>query len=500
MRYLPNGTWMQKADRYTIEKIGIPSLVLMEHAACEMIEVLEEEKFDCSDTLIVCGSGNNGGDGFAIARLLYRQGNGVTVLFAGKEKSMSEECKTQADIVRNLGIPIVTELPEREYTVVIDAVFGVGLNRKIEGHYQQLLEWMNRKSGRKAAVDIPSGVNAANGQIFGIAFQAELTVSFQCEKLGTVLFPGKDYAGKVVPVDIGIDTDFMQEVQEICYTLDPEDIGKRLPERKADSHKGSYGKVLMITGSDGMAGAAFLSAKAAYVSGAGLVRIYTPESNRMILQQLLPEAIISVYTDYAESELEQLLKWADVVCIGCGFGQSRISEKILHAVMEMCTVPCVIDADGINLLTCNRDLLRKADMPIVLTPHMKEMSGMLGCSVSELKEDRFTRLLQFTGQYPAVCVLKDTRTVVAERTKAFFVNTAGNSSMAKAGAGDVLAGVIAGLLAGHLDVYDAAVLGVYLHACGGDLAKEALGSYGGLAKDLITGIGRRIKEAEEKRG
>ena len=500
MRYLPNGTWMQKADRHTIEEIGIPSVVLMEHAACKTVEVLNEEGVDCSHTLCVCGSGNNGGDGFAIARLLHGQGKQVTVLFVGNENSMSEECMIQANIIKNLGIPVITELPEKEYSIILDAIFGVGLNREVTGRYHELIERLNEMPGRKAAVDIPSGISSADGSVLGIAFRAELTVSFQCEKLGTVLFPGKEYAGKVVHVDIGIDTSFMEHVQEVCYTLERKDISKLLPERKANSHKGSYGKVLMVTGSEGMAGAAYLSAKAAYTSGAGLVRIYTPEPNRGILQQLLPEAVVSAYTEYNEQELEKLLAWADVVCIGCGLGKSRTSAKLLETVMKKCKVPCVVDADGINLLSCRRELLREAVMPVVLTPHMKEMAGLLGCSVLEMASGRFAKLLQFTGQYPAVCVLKDARTIVAERTKRMFVNTAGNQAMAKAGSGDVLSGVITGLLSGGLPVYEGAVLGVYLHACGGDEAKERLGSYSVFAEDLITGVGACMKEAEEKLG
>ncbi len=500
MRYLPNGIWMQKADTHTIEEIGIPSVVLMEHAAGRTVEILEKEGIDCSNALIICGSGNNGGDGFAIARLLHGKGKQVTVLFAGKKSSMSTECKLQSDIVRNLGIPIVTEVTDEEYTVVVDAIFGVGLNREIRGSYRILIEQLNEKSGRKVAVDIPSGVCSGDGRILGVAFRAELTVSFQCEKLGTVLFPGKEYAGKVIPVDIGIDISFMKEIREICYTLEKQDLSKRLPERKPNSHKGTYGKVLMITGSDGMAGAAFLSAKAAYISGAGLVRIYTPDSNRMILQQLLPEAVVSTYTRYDETELERLLDWADVVCIGCGLGQNQISAELLKGTLRKSNVPCIVDADGINLLSHCHELLFETDHPVILTPHMKEMADLMGCSVSELQEERFTKLAQFTEQYPVVCVLKDARTVVAERARRFFVNTAGNQAMAKAGAGDVLAGIITGLLAGHMEVYEGAVLGVYLHACGGDRAKEMLGSYSVLAEDLITGVGICMKEAEEKIG
>lgn len=498
MRYLPNGVWMQKADSHTIQEIGVPSVVLMEHAAEQTVAVMEEEGMDLSDILIVCGSGNNGGDGFAIARLLQEKNKKVTVFFAGKESSMSGECRIQAKIVKNLGIPVVTTMPEKEYTVIMDALFGVGLNREINGEYRKIVEEMNRRKGFKIAIDIPSGVHAENGQILGVAFRADLTVTFQCEKLGMVLFPGSDCAGKIVIRKIGIDTSIFAHAQEVSYTLERTDLSKMLPKRTPNTHKGSYGKVLMITGSQGMAGAAFFSALAAYTCGAGLVQIYTDEANRAILQQLLPEAIISGYMGYDEEELKTLLGWTDVICIGCGLGKSHLAEKLVMKTLEHAEVPCVIDADGINLLACHKELLRTVNVPVILTPHMKEMSGLLGCSVQEIVEDRFRKLQEFTTQYPVTCVLKDARTVVAERTNPFFVNTAGNQAMAKAGSGDVLAGVITGLLAGKIPPYRSAVLGVYLHACGGDAAKMKLGSYSVLARDLIAGVGQCMKKAEEE--
>lgn len=501
MRYLPNGAWMQQADRRTIDEIGIPSIVLMEQAALQTVEAILRTEWDCHKTLVVCGSGNNGGDGFAIARLMKQRGYQVTVLFAGSEHSMSEECSIQAAISRNLNIPIITDLAETAdpaYTVVIDAIFGVGLNREVGGKYRELISKLNDLPARKVAVDIPSGISADTGKILGVAFRADLTVTFQCEKLGTVLYPGKTYAGHVEVAEIGIETSWMNSIQEICYTLEPRDIRQMLPKRRPDSHKGSYGKVLMITGSEGMAGAAFLSAKAAYISGAGLVRIYTPEANRMVLQQLLPEAIVTTYHAYDEGQVASLLEWADVVCIGCGLGQSQTALAILQQTIQTCTVPCVVDADGINLLSWCRDLLRLTDTPVVLTPHIKEMAGLMGCSVSEVLEDRFLKLTQFTARYPAICVLKDARTIVGERTRQTFVNTAGNQAMSKAGAGDVLAGVITGLLAGGTPPYEAAVLGVYVHANGGDLARNLSGSYSVLAEDLITGVASCIKRAEEE--
>ena len=488
MRYLPNGTQMSQADRFTIQETGIPSLVLMERAALKTVEMMHTRGIDTSRPLIVCGSGNNGGDGFAIARLLAEEGAAPRILFAGKESSLSEECKIQKQIAENLGIGIITEIPEEEYTVIIDAVFGVGLSREISGRYADIIAWMNEQDCCKVAVDIPSGVSSATGKILGIAFHADLTVAMACVKAGCEMYPGKNYAGETVAVPIGIDPEFFASDEDVCITYDRRDIPELLPERKADSHKGSYGKVLMITGSSGMAGAAYLSARAAYAVGAGLVQIYTAEENRAVLQQLLPEAIISCYQGYDEDELARLLDWADVVCIGCGLGTGETSGRILEGTLRKVNVPCIIDADGLNLLSRKMDLLEAMHSPVILTPHMKEMSRLTGYPISGLSDRRLEIIREFTEKYPAVCVLKDSRTFVKEKGKHTFFNLAGNSAMAKAGSGDVLAGVITGLSAQGMQAYESASLGVFLHACGGDAAKEAKGSYSVLARDLIAGI------------
>lgn len=488
MRYLPNGTQMSQADRFTIQETGIPSLVLMERAALKTVEMMHTRGIDTSRPLIVCGSGNNGGDGFAIARLLAEEGAAPRILFAGKESSLSEECKIQKQIAENLGIGIITEIPEEEYTVIIDAVFGVGLSREISGRYADIIAWMNEQDCCKVAVDIPSGVSSATGKILGIAFHADLTVAMACVKAGCEMYPGKNYAGETVAVPIGIDPEFFASDEDVCITYDRRDIPELLPERKADSHKGSYGKVLMITGSSGMAGAAYLSARAAYAVGAGLVQIYTAEENRAVLQQLLPEAIISCYQGYDEDEFARLLDWADVVCIGCGLGTGETSGRILEGTLRKVNVPCIIDADGLNLLSRKMDLLEAMHSPVILTPHMKEMSRLTGYPISGLSDRRLEIIQEFTEKYPAVCVLKDSRTFVKEKGRHPFFNLAGNSAMAKAGSGDVLAGVITGLSAQGMQAYESASLGVFLHACGGDAAKEAKGSYSVLARDLIAGI------------
>lgn len=505
MRYLPNGKQMSKADAHTIHEIGIPSLVLMERAALQIVETMHKKNISTEKSLIVCGSGNNGGDGFAVARLLTEQGKHADVLFAGKEASLSEECRCQKQIVENMGISVFTEFPDEEYTVIIDAVFGVGLCREITGHYKDVIDWMNLQDAEKVAVDIPSGICAATGKILGTAFRADLTVCMACVKLGCELFPGKSYAGESIPVAIGIDPKYFSNRLDVCYTFDKNDLGKLLPSRMMNSHKGSYGKVLMITGSPGMAGAAFLSACAAYTVGAGLVQIYTASENRLALQELLPEAIISCYDSYDDSQLSHLLDWADVVCIGCGLGMGQISEKILKNVLKNVSCPCVIDADGLNLLSRNIELLNQCCAPVILTPHMKEMSRLTGWSIDTIMEDRFQALDQIIKQSgpdtksSIICVLKDSRTVVAQTNRQKFVNLAGNNSMAKGGSGDVLAGTIAGLLAQHMAPFEATTVGVFLHACGGDEAKKSKGSYSVLARDLIQGMADAMKNAKECR-
>lgn len=498
MRYLVNGAQMKRADQYTIREVGIPSLELMERAAVSCVKVMEEEGLDLSRACIVCGSGNNGGDGFAIARLLWQKGYAPLVCFVGNASHCTEETKRQMERLLEIGGEICNEFKDGEYSIIIDAVFGVGLSRKVEGKYFDILEKMNRAGGVKFAVDMPSGISADTGGVLGTAFRADLTVTFQLEKLGLVLYPGKEYAGKVSVTDIGIHTEGLSKESRLMYLCESGDYRKMLPVRKADSNKGTYGKLLVIAGSKGMSGAAFLNAKAAYLSGAGLVRIYTPEENRVILQQLLPEAFISTYTEYRKEELKGLLSWADAICIGSGIGTKETACKLLETTLQKAEVPCLVDADGLNLLAGHWEEMEysKDVKTLVLTPHMKEMSRLVRRSVGELKEGRMGILGEFVESQNCTCVLKDSRTVVASPTGGMYVNRSGNASMAKAGSGDVLAGIIAGLLAQGMDGHRASVLGVYLHGRSGDYAQAAKGSYSVMAQDLLLYLSEAFKELE----
>lgn len=500
MQLWVNAAQMKAADQYTIQKLEVPSLELMEHAAQACVQVLEDEKVDLSHVCVVCGSGNNGGDGFAIARILQNNRYSVETFCVGNPEHYTEETQEQMHRLQECGGKITYGMPQEDsYSVIIDAVFGVGLSRKVEGRYRQVIEQMNRMRGTKFAVDIPSGLSATTGCILGCAFKADYTVTFQLKKIGLELSQGRTMAGRVIVPDIGISTDSICEDQEIVRTAGKDIYRKMLPDRPEDSNKGMYGRLLVIAGSKGMAGAAYLNAHAAYMTGAGLVRIYTSSDNREILQTLLPEAIITTYEEYNKEELLSLLTWADSVCIGSGLGMSRLSEKILKTVIEYVKVPCLIDADGLNLLAENKNYLNQmAERRFVITPHMKEMSRLTGISVEELKADRIQILKDFISRYRITCVLKDSRTLIASEEKGIRMNLTGNSAMAKAGSGDVLAGVISGWMVQGKEAEDAAELGTYIHGLSGDLAKFEKGVYSVMARDLIEYISKALMKLEEE--
>lgn len=492
MIYLPTGEQMRRADLYTIEEIGVPSMVLMERAALEVVRCMEEEQLDFRKVLVICGSGNNGGDGYAIARLLHLKGHDVTIFFAGNSQKRSEENAQQAKIAAHYEIPVITNLGTEEYSVIIDALFGTGLKREVTGHYREVLCSVNQMAGKKVAVDLPSGIHDTTGARMGIAFCADLTVAIAFPKRGLFLQEGNVCAGKILTGDIGISSETFSE-GTVTFGYEKQDLFLGFPKRKKNSHKGSYGKVLMIAGSKGMSGAAYLSAKAAYAVGAGLVQIYTHEENRVILQQLLPEAIITTYDTFDSEQLEKLIQWADLIGIGCGLGKSDTAERVMQYTLKRALVPCVVDADGINILSKHMEWIEETNALIVLTPHMKAMSRMLQCSVKELIEQRMEKLHAFVERYKVVCVLKDARTLVAKEHQNTYLNLSGNAAMAKAGSGDVLAGVIVGILAQQCEPYTSACLGVFLHGLAGDMARDKKGAYSVLASDLVAEISSVLK-------
>lgn len=485
---------MREADRNAIFEVGIPSMVLMERAALGVVESMEKEGLDLSRVLVVCGSGNNGGDGYAVARLLHLKGYKVDVFFLGKEASRSEENQLQNNIAKYYKIPVVDHLERKQYTVIIDCIFGTGLKRNVEGSYAEAICALNEMSAYKVAVDIPSGIHDTTGEVMGVAFKADMTVAIAFVKRGMILHPGFQYAGKIVTTDIGITEDTLSRKDGLTYGFDFEDLRELFPRRKPNSHKGSYGKVLLIVGSNGMCGAAYLSAKAAYEVGAGLVQIYTADENRVILQQLLPEAIVTTYQEYNEEELDTLIEWADVVGIGSGLGKSDVAKALVRRTLEIVKSSCVIDADALNIIADHIQLKSLLRSNMILTPHMKEMSRLVRCGVKELVEERFEIFEQFLEEYPVVCVMKDARTLVGKQQKDIYINLSGTAAMAKAGSGDVLTGMIAGITGQRKDCYHSACIGVYLHGLAGEKARDRKGNYSVLASDIIDGISAVLKE------
>ncbi len=491
MEYLVTGQEMKSWDAWTIRQLGIPSLVLMERAALGVVEALRE--FDLRKVLVVCGSGNNGGDGFAVARLLWEEQIPVSILFVGDRTHCTEETAAQMEVAFRCGIPIQDEeFSWQQYTTIVDALFGIGISRPVDGRYADCIKNMNDAPAEILAVDIPSGISADNGKVMGKAVRASVTVTFAYKKRGLVCHPGAEYAGKVLVKHIGVlvragETPALPHTISYCQ----EDLN-RLPVRPAHSNKGTFGKVLVIAGSSTMSGAAYFSAKAAYLTGAGLVKLLTAEENRTVLQTLLPEAIVETYSgeEMKENALDALIQWAGTIVIGPGLGTSGIAACLLERVLSAACCPIVVDADGLNLLAEDESLFRrcfsqkKSDW--IFTPHVGEMARLVRKEIAAVAGNLLEEAEHFVDAYPVVCVLKDARTVVAAgKEQPLYLNQSGNHGMATGGAGDVLSGILAGLLAQGMTAPEAARLGVYLHGLAGDRAAMSQGAYGLLAEDIL---------------
>lgn len=489
MKRVVTSEQMKAFDNYAIETMGMPSLVLMERAALAVVDELKRSDFSLSRVLIVCGSGNNGADGVAIGRILHLSGVNADVRLAGNPEHFSGDLKIQIQIARNYGLSFINNPTWSEYTTIVDAIFGVGLSREISGDYAEMIEQMNHSRALKIAVDIPSGIHGDSGAVMGLAVKVDKTVTFAFAKAGLLLYPGAFYAGQLVIADIGITEPQVLSFIPELYHLDAECLGW-IPKRVPYGNKGTFGKALLIAGTSHMSGAACLSGKACLRTGAGMLKIHSREENREILQMQLPEALLSTYpqSDYNLLDLLSGLEWADVVGIGPGIGTSETAEAMLVYLLTHSNKPLVIDADGLNLLKEHLDLLAQYRGPCILTPHLGEMSRLAGQSVLDVKKDLFGIVQSFSQRTHTVCICKDARTVIADPSGELVINLSGNEGMATAGSGDVLTGVLLGLLAQGMDAKSAALCAVYLHGCAGDAAKEQKGSYGLMAHDIIDGL------------
>lgn len=491
MRYLVSAAEMRRYDSNTIEKTGIPGCVLMERAALAAADLVRKQCGGESGkrVLIMAGMGNNGGDGLAVGRLLAEKGYPVEVWSVGNPEKSSPQRREQRKILESYRVEH-TESPKRqEYDIIIDALFGVGLSREIEGEAAEAIGLFNALRGWKLALDIPSGIDSDTGAVRGCAVRADATVAFGFCKRGAVFYPGCEYAGKIRIADIGIsERSFYGEAPEM-YAYDGP-AAELLPGRSGNGNKGTFGKVLLAAGSEYMAGAAVLAARAAYRAGAGMVKVLSSEANRIILQQAVPEALLG-----RPENLEEDMAWADVLAVGPGLGKSERALHCLEKLIEEGRKPFLVDADGLNLLSEHCELRNRLagqgqeGRKIIFAPHVGELSRLMGKSIAECKAALPRYAKELAGGLHVTVAAKDARSFVCAQGHPTCVNLCGNSGMATAGSGDVLAGIIAGLLAQGMDAFDAAAAGVYLHAKAGDLAARELGEHACMAGDIADRIG-----------
>ncbi len=478
---------MADMDKGAVQ-IGILSMVLMERAALSVVDEIISRKYDLSNILVLCGPGNNGGDGACISRLLAERGISSDILLFGNPDKRSEQLKAQLKICNFYNINFVSEFQKGRYTLIIDAIYGIGLHRAIEGKTADIINCINEDTAKVISVDISSGVSGNTGKILGTALFADLTITFAARKIGHCFYPGARYSGEVVVKDIGIPIQSDRLVNHI-YNIEETDLDV-LPKRDESGNKGTFGKLLIIAGSQNICGAAYLCACAALKCGIGMVMVFTEESNRIPLSVLLPEALITTYKEgsFDTEQLKSSLNWADSVVIGPGLGRSRTAVNIIKSFFDINTLPAVFDADALNIISERslKDCLKK--FPSVVTPHMAEMSRLTGIGIAELKDSPIESAMEYASSNRCICVLKDARTVIAYPDGRAFINLSGCSALATAGSGDVLSGIIGGYRTRFRNEKDIPIeaMSVYLHGKAGENAAILKSSSSVIAADLLT--------------
>lgn len=479
---------MRACDVASSEEFGISSIVLMENAAIACSA--EAEKF--SDIAVVCGKGNNGGDGFAAARHLINKGKKVKVYMLSND-GFSADALTNYNILKKMDADIVYINDVQKFAdeihnteCIIDAIFGTGIHGKIEGCAADVIKAVNESDAYVISADIPSGINADTGEVCGCAVRADKTVTFAAYKTGLLMYPGADYAGEIVVADISIPKCLVEKSTVSVH--DEKYFTEIMPKRSRNSQKGNYGKILIIGGSKGMAGAVYLACSAAFKTGAGIVTACVPEEINEILQTSVPN-VMTFPVDFEKDteKIIQKLSGFDVILFGNGIGRADFVPILLEKVLNAAKVPVVIDADGLFALSKNTKMMKNSECDIILTPHAMEMARLLKISVSEVEKDRIVVSKSFVSYPRLTLVLKGNHTIITAPFGAQSINVTGNSGMATAGSGDVLAGMTAALAA-VMPTDKAAELAVYLHGKAGDRAAEKLSEYSVTAQDIIDSI------------
>jgi hydroxyethylthiazole kinase-like uncharacterized protein yjeF len=496
---------MQEIDRRTIHETGIPGIVLMENAGRGVAEVIAQRfaAVPSPRALVLAGKGNNGGDGYVIARHLQGRGWRVATLVLAERKgiqgdaatalSMLERCGGQVEFLDSDGALGKKLGASGGFTVIVDALFGTGLAKPVAGIFRQAIDWLNSQTSPVVAVDIPSGIDASTGQILGAAVKASLTVTFAFVKIGQISYPGAGLVGELVTVDIGIPPHVSGSVSATCLLIDAQQGRRLLPVRNCDGHKGTFGHLLVVAGSTGKCGAAVMSAESGLRGGAGLVTLACPRSVQPVIASRLTEVMTAPVADFngeiSLQSLDDLLALAhgkQALAIGPGLGLGEEVGVLIRRFLQDTDLPVVVDADGLTALCGHIDLLgRLAGRQVVLTPHPGEMSRLTGLTTAEIQADRYNTARNFAMHHQVVLVLKGARTLTASPDGRVHVNSTGHAGLASGGMGDVLTGLIGSLLAQGLTALDAATLGVFLHGLAADRLLSSFGDAGLLATDII---------------
>ncbi|UCG14067.1 MAG: NAD(P)H-hydrate dehydratase [Deltaproteobacteria bacterium] len=499
---------MAEMDRTAIEDVGIPGVVLMENAGRGATEIMWRyyPGLDGKRVVVLAGGGNNGGDGFVIARHLWQQDVEVAVCCLKTFESYRGDAKINLEIIQKLGL-FVEEFTDssrlaalrrraEDADLLVDAIFGTGLNAQVRGFFREVIDLVNSFRKPVLAVDLPSGLNASSGLPLGTCIQASVTATFGLPKVGQLVTPGCSYVGHLEVVDIGLPRDLFETEDPPRIWLEASDLAPLVHPRPCASHKGTFGHVLVVGGSVGKTGAGAMAGLGAARAGAGLVTLAVPASLHGFMEMKLTEVMTEPLPETAEQtvattalpRLTALLADKQALALGPGLSVQEETTQVVLRLLEDCPCPILLDADALNGLAGHLEVLGRAKAPIILTPHPGEMGRLLGCSGAEVQNQRLAAVQSFSREYAVTVVLKGARSLISSPKGRLGINSSGNPGLASGGTGDVLSGLIAGFLAQGLSPFDAACLGVYCHGKAADRLAVRWGDRGMLATDLLEEI------------
>ena len=510
---------MREIDRSAIEVVGIPGVVLMENAGRAVADTVKKLLEDVVGprVCIFAGKGNNGGDGFVVARHLANSQVRVKMFLLGNADQVQGDARINMDILACMGIEAeelyADGLPTARVAMsmsdlVVDAVFGTGFKGEVEGYISHVIDTINESGQPIVAVDVPSGLDSTTGRVSSSCINATHTVTFGLPKVGLLLYPGAGYVGELTVADIGLPRSFLVDEGLKLNLSVADNVRHWIPVRDEDSHKGVFGKAFVIAGSPNMAGAAALTSTAVLKVGAGLVTLGVPlglhgvmnSKLTEVMTRGLPETESGSISLQAQPLIDGITRGAAALAIGPGLSTHSETAQLVRNMVMTTSVPIVLDADGINAIAQDPGTLKTTKAPIVLTPHPGEMARLTGLSIQEVKRDRLNVARRAASHWGKIMVLKGARTIIADPSGIAYVNPTGNPGMATAGSGDVLTGVIAGLLAQGIGSLESAVLGVYMHGLAGDIAAARLGEMSVTATDILESVPEALHRLTVERG